>query len=103
MINTPPRVITTKDLSYLKDQMSWELLAMKKCAHYAQECTDPDVKSFIERIGQMHQRHYQQLLRHCKTNNAQGMSKISGQMAQQSNQQVNSQVSSISYEGGMPE
>lgn len=88
MINTPPRVITTKDLSYLKDQMTWELLAMKKCDHYTKECTDPEVKAMISRIGQMHQRHYQQLLRHCQTNNAMGMSQIAGQMAQQ-NQQAN--------------
>lgn len=103
MINTPPRVITTKDLAYLKDQMSWELLAMKKCAHYASECRDPEVKSFIERIGQMHQRHYQQLLRHCQINNAQGMAKIQGQMAQQANQQMNNQNNSFTYEGGMLE
>ncbi len=86
MINTPPQVITTKDLSYLKDQMSWELIAMKKCAHYAQECTDPEVKSLIGKIGQMHQRHYQQILRHCQTNNASGLSPIASQMAQQNQQ-----------------
>lgn len=27
--------LTTKDLNYLKDEMSWELLAFKKCHHYA--------------------------------------------------------------------
>jgi rubrerythrin len=83
MISTPPRVITSKDLSYLKDQMSWELIAMKKCNHFADEVTDPEVKSMLNRMGQMHQQHYQRLLKHCQVNNAAGMSQISGQMAAQ--------------------
>ena len=31
IMQVPPQVITTKDSQYLKDQLSWELLAMKKC------------------------------------------------------------------------
>jgi hypothetical protein len=54
--------ISTKDLNYLCDEMSWELLAMKKCHHYAQECQDAQVKSLIDQVGQMHQRHYEMLL-----------------------------------------
>jgi hypothetical protein len=76
----PPKVITTKDLLYLKDQMSWQLNAMKKCAHFANECTDPDVKQAIDNAGRMHQRHYQMLLQHCQNNNTLQMS----QMPQQS-------------------
>ncbi|MCL6517521.1 spore coat protein [Alicyclobacillus sp.] len=75
-MTTPPRVITTKDASYLKDQMSWLLVAAKKCAHYAKECTDPQVRQAIDRIGQMHQRHYQLLLGHLKTNNSQAMQSV---------------------------
>jgi hypothetical protein len=67
---TPPNIITTKDLSYLRDAMSWELLAAKKCAHFANECTDAKVAQAIHRVGQMHIRHYQQLLRHCQGTNA---------------------------------
>ncbi|MCL6626642.1 hypothetical protein [Alicyclobacillus shizuokensis] len=62
----PPAVITTKDLSYLKDAMSWELLAAKKCFHFANECTDAKVASAIQRAGQMHTQHYQKLLAHCQ-------------------------------------
>ncbi|WP_124726654.1 ferritin-like domain-containing protein [Staphylospora marina] len=54
--------LTDKDLHYLSDALSWELLAMKKCRHYAQECQDPQVAQLIDRIGQMHQNHYEQLL-----------------------------------------
>ncbi|GMA50656.1 hypothetical protein GCM10025857_20130 [Alicyclobacillus contaminans] len=66
LMQTPPHVITAKDLSYLKDAMSWELIAMKKCAHYAQECSDPDVRACLDRIGRLHQRHYNLLLQQCQ-------------------------------------
>jgi hypothetical protein len=54
--------ISTKDLHYLTDEMSWQLLAMKKCHHFAQEVQNPQIKSAIDRIGQMHQQHYEELL-----------------------------------------
>jgi hypothetical protein len=72
----PPQVITTKDLSYLKDGMSWTLLAMKKCAHLAQECTDQSIRQVIDQIGKMHQRHYNMLLQHCQNNNAAAMKNV---------------------------
>ncbi|GGE07085.1 hypothetical protein GCM10011571_05390 [Marinithermofilum abyssi] len=61
--------LTTKELNYLKDALSWELLAMKKCHHYAQECQDPQLKQLIDRTGQLHQNHYQQLLQHLNAAN----------------------------------
>lgn len=73
----PPQVITTKDCLYLKDQLSWELVAMKKCRHFAQECTDPEIRQVIDKAGQMHQRHYQLLLKHLQNNNNQAMQKVS--------------------------
>ncbi|MGM0881720.1 MAG: ferritin-like domain-containing protein [Bacillota bacterium] len=72
----PPQVITTKDYQFLKDQLSWELLAMKKCRHYAQESTDPEIKQAIDKAGQMHQRHYQLLLKHLQNNNMEEMKKV---------------------------
>ena len=72
----PPQVITTKDHLYLKDQLSWELIAMKKCRHFAAECTDPEIRQAIDQAGQMHQRHYQLLLRHLQTNNTAAMQSV---------------------------
>jgi len=63
----PPDVVTTKDHLYLKDQLSWELMAMKKCRHFAQECTDPEIARAIDEAGRMHQRHYELLLKHLKS------------------------------------
>lgn len=58
--------LTSKDLSYLKDQMSWLLGAVKKCNHYAGECQDQEVKQLIQQVCQTHQRQYDMLLRHCQ-------------------------------------
>jgi hypothetical protein len=75
-IPVPPRVITTKDCSYLKDALSWELLAFKKFHFFAQQATDPQVKQALEKAGQMHQRHYQTLLTHLQVDNNTAMATI---------------------------
>ena len=36
VMQQPPEIVTTKDLSYIEDALSWELLAAKKFAMYAQ-------------------------------------------------------------------
>lgn len=65
----PPAYITTKDLLYLKDAMSWELTAMKKCHHFAQECNDTELKQMLDEVGRVHQTHYEILLSHVDPNN----------------------------------
>lgn len=75
-IPQPPRVITTKDCSYLKDALSWELIAFKKFHFYAQQATDQQTKQLLDKVGQIHQRHYQKLLTHLQVNNTAEMAKI---------------------------
>jgi hypothetical protein len=60
----PPHVLTTKDLLYLNDMLAWNLLAMKKAHFAATQCQDAELKAEVERCGQMHQRHYEQILAH---------------------------------------
>lgn len=81
----PPQVITTKDHLYLKDQLSWELIAMKKCSHLAQECSDQEIRQAIDKAGQMHQLHYELLLKHLQNNNTEQMQKVN-QIQQQQQQ-----------------
>jgi hypothetical protein len=88
LVMEPPQVITTKDLLYLKDQLSWQLNAMKKCAHFAQECTDPQIKQALDTAGKMHLRHYQTLLMHCQNNNTQQMAQVPQQTQSQGQQQT---------------
>ncbi len=68
---TPPPVITTKDQLYLTDMLSWNMIAMKKAHSFAQQCQDQDIKAVLEKTGQMHQRHYEKILSHLKTNEQQ--------------------------------
>ncbi|HJV46119.1 MAG TPA: hypothetical protein VJ824_10395 [Bacillota bacterium] len=79
---TPPNVVTTKDLLYLKDAMSWLLLSMKKCSHFAAEVQCEKVREAINQVGQMHQRQYNLLLTHCQNNNTQQMAQINQQTMQ---------------------
>ena len=60
----PPNVISTKDINYLRDALSWELNAMKKCSHFAQQAETERIKQTLDKAGNMHQRHYQMLLNH---------------------------------------
>lgn len=75
-IPEPPRAITTKDLSYLKDAMSWELLAFKKFHFYAEHVTNNEIKQALEQAGKMHQDHYQRLLTHLQLNNDEVMANL---------------------------
>jgi hypothetical protein len=65
----PPQVLTTKDSLYLNDMLSWNLLAMKKAHFAASHCQDSELKAEIDKCGQMHQRHYEQILSHLNQGN----------------------------------
>ncbi len=65
----PPNIVTNKDHLYITDMLSWNLLAMKKCHFYAQNCMDPEIKNAIDKAGQMHERHYQKIMSHLQNQN----------------------------------
>ena len=69
-MNQPPEIITSKDLSYIKDALSWELTAMKKCNFYSQQTNSIKVKEALDQAGQMHKQHYETLLQHLDENKA---------------------------------
>lgn len=87
-IPQPPRVITTKDSAYLKDALSWELLAFKKFHFFAQQATDPQIKQALDKAGHMHQQHYQKLLGHLQVNNAGAMASLPQTQSQQQQPQM---------------
>jgi len=60
-------VLTDKELHYIKDFLSWELLAMKKCSEAASRCTDLQIQNTIKEAGRKHQQHYDTLLSHLQT------------------------------------
>lgn len=81
-IPVPPRIISTKDCAYLKDALSWELLAFKKFHFYAQQVQDPQIRQAMDKAGRMHQRHYQQLLKHLEVNNQTALASLQPQLQQ---------------------
>jgi len=62
---TPNRnLISDKELLYLKDFLSWELLAIKKYSAAAGVCQDPNLRTLLDAAGKRHQQHYNTLLSH---------------------------------------
>jgi hypothetical protein len=68
MMQQPPNIVTTKDQLYLTDMLSWNLLAMKKAHFYASQCQNPEIKTQLDKVGQMHNQHYQKILSHLQNN-----------------------------------
>ncbi|MDL4839921.1 hypothetical protein [Aquibacillus rhizosphaerae] len=69
----PPNQVSSKDLLYLTDMLSWNLNATKKAHFFAEQCTIPEVKTALEQACQMHQNHYNRILQHLNNQNQQSM------------------------------
>jgi hypothetical protein len=54
--------LSTKEVNYLKDTLSWELLSAKKCFQYAHQETDSNRKKLFFDTANMHQQNYFSLL-----------------------------------------
>jgi hypothetical protein len=57
-------LLSDKELHYVKDFLSWELLAMKKCNEAANQCQDQQIKQLIREAGKTHIRRFETLLSH---------------------------------------
>jgi hypothetical protein len=54
--------LSTKEVNYIKDLMSWELLSTKKCFQYAHQESDPEFQKIFFDTANMHQQNYLSLL-----------------------------------------
>lgn len=54
--------LTEKDLSYMKDQMSWELVASKKAYQYAHQTEEPECRQLMMQVAEQHQRNLERIL-----------------------------------------
>lgn len=54
--------LSTKEVNYIKDLLSWELLTTKKCFHYANQETNPARQKIFFDTASMHQQNYLGLL-----------------------------------------
>jgi len=50
--------ISTKELNYVKDFLSWELYMAKLCNQYANQMADQNLSRQLEKCGQTHQQNY---------------------------------------------
>ena len=57
-----PNIISTKDLSYIKDMLSWNLVMAKKSKEYLKLVGDKDVKELLNKVNEVHKSHYEMLL-----------------------------------------
>lgn len=84
--------LTQKDLAYLKDQMSWELLATKKAFQYAHQTMEPECQKLMHQIGEKHQRNLERLLSHLQQHVDQLIQANLGAAAQQEQAQMDTQA-----------
>ncbi|SFF04308.1 hypothetical protein [Alteribacillus iranensis] len=63
-LHQPPQAISVKDQLYLSDMLNWNLNAAKKCAFFAKQCSDTEIKQELDKTARMHEKHYQRLLTH---------------------------------------
>ena len=54
--------LSTKEVNYLKDHLSWELAMVKKCYNSAQEAQDQKQSQLLDSMGQVHQENFVDLL-----------------------------------------
>jgi len=64
--------LSVKELNYIKDFLSWELLMVKKCNQYASQEVDPIFKGVFNNVGQIHQQNYLDLLTYLQQQPNQG-------------------------------
>lgn len=57
-----PNIISTKDLSYIKDMIKWNLVLSKKARMYKGIANNSDVKKFFGEVSKLHSEHYKTLL-----------------------------------------
>ena len=54
--------LTSKELTALEDQLTMEQALIKKYKLYAQQCSDPQIRTKCEQIAAKHLNHYTRLL-----------------------------------------
>lgn len=57
-----PKMISSKDLSYIEDMLNWNMVYSKKCHMYKSMVKSREIKKFIAEIGKMHTSHYNAFL-----------------------------------------
>jgi hypothetical protein len=59
-----PNNLTSRELSYLEDNLDAELLLVKKFTTFAEQCQDSTLKNTCLKIADKHAGHYDKLLQY---------------------------------------
>ena len=54
--------LSTKEVNYLKDHLSWELAGAKRCYNHGQQCQDKKLTQLMDEIGRIHQENFVDIL-----------------------------------------
>lgn len=56
-MNKIPNIISTKDLSYLKDMFEWNFNISKLAYHFSNQTNNPIIKDTLVKVCRMHSEH----------------------------------------------
>ncbi|MEE0699153.1 MAG: spore coat protein [Bacilli bacterium] len=57
-----PTMISCKDLDYLSDIYNWNFNTSKLANHFANEVTDEEIKTLLEKVAEVHKEHVKAIL-----------------------------------------
>ena len=57
-----PKMISTKDSSYIKDMFNWNIVTAQKCDFYINEIEDEKMAELFDKIANMHYTFCNQLI-----------------------------------------
>ncbi|MDE5586982.1 MAG: hypothetical protein K2I72_01265 [Bacilli bacterium] len=61
-METVPKMISTKDLSYLSDMFHWNFTAFKQLKHFANEVENEEIQELFQGLSEMHYQHMEWIL-----------------------------------------
>ncbi len=61
-MNEVPNIISTKDLSYIKDMLNWSFTMAKKAKFYEELAESKEISSFFNKVNKVNKKHYETLL-----------------------------------------
>lgn len=70
--------IASKELNYIKDFLSWEILSVKKCNEYANQEANQQRQQLYKNAARVHQQNYMRLLNYCEGLNKNQTSGLGG-------------------------
>lgn len=62
-MNEVPKIISSKDLSYIEDALNWNHIIIKNYMHLDEIVDDDEIRELLNEAIKMHESHYNKLLK----------------------------------------